>query len=326
MHIRRSITARSSVFSAITALALASSFGGSAMTAPALYSFESDANGFNTKNFFLDTGREVVVFDAQFTPQIAQKSLEFIRSKTGNPIKYVILTHPNPDKFNGAGVFQKLGAKVIASKATAAAIPGVHAYKKSFFVDTAKMFANETYPAQASVDITFQGHFDLKLEGGMTVNLIELGQPGVSSTQTIASIPALNAVIVGDLIHHGVHAWLEGGIVNGWATPTISGWIADLGELGTLFKAQPKTVVYGGRGESANLEVAIHEQIAYLNKADQIVTRYVLGLGARKAELSGADAGKHYEAITKLFEAAFPGYGLSYMIQFGVYGLVNSKL
>src|SRR5262245_36344102 len=66
-----------------------------------MYAYESDGNGFNTKNFFYDNGEEVVVFDTQFTPDLAEKSIAFLRTKTANPITYVVVTHPNPDKFNG---------------------------------------------------------------------------------------------------------------------------------------------------------------------------------------------------------------------------------
>ena len=310
----------------LSAFATLAVHGGNAMTAPVLYSFESDGNGFNTRNFFLDTGREVVVFDAQFTADYAQQSLQFIRSKTQNPIRYVVITHPNPDKFNGASVFQAIGAKVIASKASSDAIPGVHAYKKYFFTQVAKSFTDATYPKEATVDITFSGSYDLKLEGGASVQLLELSKPGVSSTQTIASIPTLNAVIVGDLVHYKAHAWLEGGLQNGKPVPTIDGWISDLEELKTLYKSQPSEVVYGGRGDEAKLVTAANAQITYLKKADALVSDYVRNLGARRSELSTDKAGEHYAAITKLFEAAFPEYKYSFMTQFSVYGLVNSKL
>jgi glyoxylase-like metal-dependent hydrolase (beta-lactamase superfamily II) len=155
--------------------------------------------------------------------------------------------------------------------------------------------------------------------------LSELSQPGVSSTQTVAVIPELNALLVGDLVHHNLHAWLEGGIVNGQATPTIDGWIADLHELEARFAGEPEPTVYGGRGEAAPLSVAVADQIAYLEHADQIVTDYVAGLGDRKSELSGENAGEHYAAIQAELEATFPAYAFPDMISFSVYGLVNAK-
>jgi hypothetical protein len=98
---------------------------------------------------------------------------------------------------------------------------GVHAYKKYFFVNMAKMFTEENYPALESIDEVFEGRLELKLSNGKSVKLVELKGPGVSSTQTVAIVPELNALIVGDMIHHKAHAWLEGGIVNGNPTTTI---------------------------------------------------------------------------------------------------------
>lgn len=276
-----------------------------------IYTFESDANGFNTKNFFYDNGQEVVVFDAQFTPETAQKSIEFLRTKTQNPITYVVVTHPNPDKFNGASTFQKLGAKVIASQKTAQNLPGVHAYKKYYFVEMAKMFTEQSYPQEAQIDITFNQKYDLRLGNGEVIKLQELSSPGVSTNQTVAIIPQANAVMVGDLVHHKIHAWLEGGIVDGKATPTIDGWIADLKELSSMVKKG--TFVYGGRGEVVVVEKSVPAQIEYLKKSDAVVTQF-----AKKS-------GDQIAAIQSELEKNFPEYGLSYMIQYGVYGLVQSK-
>jgi glyoxylase-like metal-dependent hydrolase (beta-lactamase superfamily II) len=290
-----------------------------------LYTYDSGEAGFFTKTYFYDTGSEVVAFDAQFTPDLAEQAIASLREQSDNPITYLVITHPNPDKFNGAPAFQGEGAGVIASAATEATIPGVHAYKKAGFVGMG-MFTEETYPQQATVDETFTGMHTLELEDGQTVELSELSEPGVSSTQTVAFIPELNALIVGDLVHHKLHAWLEGGIVNGQATPTLDGWIADLQELAERFAADPEPTVYGGRGEPAPLSVAVADQIAYLRKADQIVTDYVAGLGDKQAELSGDKAGEHYAAIQAELEKAFPDYAFPDMISFSVYGLVNSKL
>ena len=291
----------------------------------ALYTYDSREAGFFTKTYFYDTGTEVVAFDAQFTPDLAEAAIASLREQTANPIAFLVITHPNPDKFNGAPAFQEEGAKVIASEATAAAIPGVHAYKKAGFVGMG-MFTEETYPQQATVDETFSDTMMIELSDGKRVELSELREPGVSSTQTVAFIPELNALIVGDLVHHKLHAWLEGGIVNGQATPTIDGWIADLRELQTTFAGDPEPTVYGGRGEPAPLSVAVADQIAYLQKADQIVTDYVAGLGDRKSELSSDKAGEHYAAIQAELEKAFPDYAFPDMISFSVFGLVNSKL
>lgn len=289
-----------------------------------VYVFESDASGFNTKTVFYDNGAEVIAFDAQFTPGLAEQAITYLRTKTANPITYLVITHPNPDKFNGLGVFKDAGAKVVASKATAVAMAGVHAYKKYFFVNIANMFTEETYPSLGTVDITYDDQLDLQLDSGERVTLSELSGPGVSSNQTVALIPSVNALIVGDLIHHNAHAWLEGGIVGGKPTPTIASWVKDVEQLSMQFGEQDP-VVYGGRGEAAPLSEAAPAQIAYLKRADRIVSEYVATLGERRSELQGAEAQGHYSNLQMAFEQAFPSYALPYMIQYGVYGLALSK-
>lgn len=289
-----------------------------------IFVYESDGNGFNTKTVFYDNGDEVVAIDAQFTPELAEKSLAFLKERTSNPVSYLVITHPNPDKFNGIPVFQKKGAKVIASNATAKAMAGVHDYKKYFFVELAKMFTQDSYPTLGSADLTFDGKFDLVLGNSERISLTELKGPGVSSTQTVVSIASQNSLVVGDLVHHNAHAWLEGGIVDGRPTPTLASWIKNLEEITQIFGSQ-NPVIYGGRGEAVALNLAIPEQISYLRTANTVLDEYVRSLGSLRSELSGPNSGIHFGNIQRELESKFPEYNLGYMIQYGVYGLALSK-
>ena len=87
-----------------------------------------------------------------------------------------------------------------------------------------------------------------------------------------------------------------------------------------------QTFVHALNGKPAVLQTGVTAQIAYLKKADAIVTKYLASLGARKAELENDKAGEHYKRLQAEFEKAFPDYQLSCLIQYGIYGLVNSKL
>lgn len=276
----------------------------------------SGPEGFDTHAYWYDTGSAVVVFDAGFTPDIAREIVAAIQAGTDSPITHVVVTHPNPDKFNGAPVFQALGAQVVASRATAEAIPGVWAYKRAYFVDFAGVFTDETWPAEATVDRTFEGRLRLELDGG-AVELVELENAGVSSTQTVAWVEDHNALVVGDLVHHRAHAWLEGGIVDGMPQPDLDGWRAALVEL----EAFEGATVYGGRGAPAHVGVAVEAQAAYLDSLEGIVEGYVAGLDAAGRESLLANEGHHWDALTERAAAAHPEYALAYMITYGVYGL-----
>lgn len=274
----------------------------------------SGAEGFDTTTYWTETADGVVVFDAQFTPDLAEAMLADIRTQTDAPIAAVVVTHPNPDKFLGAPVFQAEGAALIASEATAAALQGVWDYKKAYFVG-AGMFTDESFPALPAVDQTFRGALTLD-QGG--IELVELESAGVTTTQTVAVVGA--DLVVGDLVAGRAHAWLEGGIVDGAPSPEIDGWLSALDELPALGDGQ----VYPGRGEALPVADAVAEQQAYLEDMDGLVGDYVAGLQDPMAELTGADAGAHYAAITAEAEAAFPDYTLSYLVTYGVYGLALS--
>ncbi len=307
--------------SLVTAAALSLGLAAGAAQAGQLHTFKSDANGFDTKTFWYDDGREVTVIDTQFTPGLAEAFVADIRKQTTSPIRRVIVTHPNPDKFNGLSVFHKLGAVSIASAATAQALPGVDAYKRYFWVEIAKAFTAETYPALAPIQQTFTGSTVIKLASGETLTLTELKHSGVSSTQTVVKIDATGDLLVGDLVHHGAHAWLEGGIVNGKPKPDLAAWRAALAELPAL----GGKIVHGGRGASAPVAEAVAAQTEYLTGIEKLTRAYVTGLGAKARDLTTpATAAPHYAALEKQAAAAYPNRDLPYLIGYGIYGLVDA--
>ncbi len=217
-----------------------------------LGTYQSDSQGFDTRTYWYDDGREVTVFDTQFTPALAEAMVAAIRAATPNPITRVVVTHPNPDKFNGLAVFHALGATSTASAATAAALPGVDAYKRAFWIGTGA-FTAATYPRLEPIGQTFRGQHRITLASGETITLTELRNPGVSTTQTVARIDATGDLIVGDLVHGNAHAWLEGGIADGAPRPDIPGWIRALEELPAL----GGRVVRGGRGDDLPVGEAV---------------------------------------------------------------------
>ncbi len=288
-----------------------------------LHVHTSGAAGFNTHSIWYDDGQEVTVVDTQFTPALAQALVADIGKQTRSPITRVIVTHPNPDKFNGLSVFHALGAQSIGSKATAAAMPGVDAYKRYFWVKIAKAFTDETYPKVEALQSTFEQRQVIRLKSGETLTLTELAQPGVSSNQTVVRIDKTGDLVVGDLVHQRNHAWLEGGIVDGKPAFNLAGWQADLAQLPKLGTGK----VYGGRGQFVGVKQAVAEQTAYLKKADAIVGDYIKALGDKVAELSDPQRqGAHHAALQAEFVKAFPKHAMPDLVGYSVYGLVQAKL
>lgn len=296
----------------IRVLPLALALVGCAAKAPQIHTWTSGEAGFHTNSQWVDTGDEVVVFDAQFTPELARELLAEIQSSTDSPVRYVVVTHPNPDKFNGASVFQAAGAELVASEATAAAMPAVHEYKKAYFTSVGA-FTEDTYPALPEVDRTFADTLEL---GQVRLSVLEHG--GVTDTQTVAQVGS--AVIAGDLLALRTHAWLEGSVSSGSPQPDIAEWIAALDELQAL---APDGIAHGGRGEPLPIEVAVTEQTAYLSSMESLVADYVAELPA--GALSAEDAGTHYAAIGELAAEAWPEHAHPYLVTYGVYGLALAQ-
>jgi glyoxylase-like metal-dependent hydrolase (beta-lactamase superfamily II) len=316
-------TTRRALFGLLSAATFSLALHAQPAQAGTLHVFTSDAAGFNTHSVWYDDGREVTVVDAQFTHAHAQAVIDHVKSRTRSPITRVIVTHPNPDKFNGLPVFHAAGAVSIASAATAAALPGVDAYKRRFWIDVARAFTEATYPRVEPVKQTFTKQMTIRLASGETLTLIGLPQPGISSHQTVVRIDRTGDLVVGDLVHSNHHAWLEGGIVGGQPVPTLAGWKAGLGELPKLGHGK----VYGGRGDALPVRDAVAQQVAYLERAEAIVDRYLDGLGDRLQEVADpARRQAHHAAIQAAVAAAFPGFAGPDMVGYSVYGLVRQKL
>lgn len=287
-----------------------------------LHQWTSADAGFHTNSWWLDTGAEVIVFDAQFTPELAQALLAEIQATTDSPVTTVVVTHPNPDKFNGATVFQSAGARVVASQATADALPGVHAYKEAYFTAVGT-FAPDAYPSLPTVDQTFDGELTLTLQGSDTPLILrELEQSGVASTQTVAIHGS--EVFVGDLVASGTHAWLEGGIVDGVASPDLDSWDAALTELLDLVGEDAR--IHPGRGPSQTAGQVLPAQQAYLKTAHATVQEVLAEQEDPAQALAGEDASAVYAEITTRLEIAYPEYAHPYLVTYGVYGLAWSLL
>lgn len=308
------------------ALGLALAAGGA--QAGRLGVFTSDDKGFDTHTFYYDDGQEVVLIDTQFVPELTAAMVRQVRQETQSPITRVIVTHPNPDKFNGLAWLHRQGVTSISSAPVADALPAVHAYKKAFWTQTMKAFTPETYPAFEPIQERFSGsERTLKLKSGETLTLFALRNAGVATHQVAVRIDATGDLIVGDLVHHKAHAWLEGGLVEGRPTPRLPQWIAALDELKPLAAGHPQAKVYGGRGEFAPVAEAVRAQQDYLRRGEGLVRDYVAGLGPRAKELSDPQAAPaHHAALEKRFAAAFPDYRLPYMVRYSVYGLAQATL
>lgn len=242
---------------------------------PNIYEFSTTPEFLNVKNYFYDNGEEVIVFDALPSTMAARKAIASIQSKTKNPITWVVILQPGVLQFSGASAYQAIGARVIASQKTVAAIQSEYEHRKKLFEAGAGVhFGIGTSEPLANVDSVFEGSHRLELKNGQAIILKDLSKSGASAHHTVAYIAEEEAVFVSDLIQYQTHSLLDGHVATGKNVPTWQSWIDDLNELNKIFKRDPEITVYASRGKLVNLPTGVYEQVRYLKAAYPIILNY----------------------------------------------------
>lgn len=175
-------------------------FGTGALTLRAHQSAEYSGT---VNSWLLETATEVAVVDAQLIMPEGQKVVELVRS-TGKKLAWVWVSHGHPDHYAGL-------------EAIASAFPGVPLYARpstvsdgpellrKFDVPLKKFFPGEM--TSGPVPLTPYTESALVV-GGVKVEIVDL-TGGEHATSTMLVIPALRGALVGDLVYHKVHPWLN---------------------------------------------------------------------------------------------------------------------
>lgn len=207
--------------------------------------------GFSTSSYWIEGPSGLVLIDAQFLPSAATEAVEWAEHATGKKVVLAILTHANPDKFNGTEVLQKRGIRVVTSRQVADLLPKVHALRSSWF---AERYAPD-YPTNLPRPEVFGDH-TLPLDvAGLHLTLHVLG-PGCSEAHVVVQWE--DHVFPGDLVANNTHAWLEIG--------RPDQWLLRLFEI----RAMAPQFVHPGRGPSAGPEL-LDAQEAYLRQVVALV-------------------------------------------------------
>src|ERR671931_2500299 len=140
----------------------------------------------------------VLVVDAQATPKMAHKVIEYIRTVTDKPIKYVVLSHYHAVRVLGASAYKAQG--IVASQETYRLIEerGQQDWDSEYgrfprLFQDASSIPGLTWPT-----LTFEGEMTIHL-GKREVQLIQLGA-GHTSGDIVAWVPDAEVMFSGDLI------------------------------------------------------------------------------------------------------------------------------
>ena len=182
---------------------------------------------------FIVTREGVVVVDAEASPAAGETLLRTIRSVTGRPIRWLVLTHHHPDHHFGAIVFRKAGARVIAHPDTRTlASEGGPDEEVINWIRVVGLDAMRGFEFADTPDRPVTASDTLRL-GGRTIVVFSPG-PGHTPGDLMVWLPAERVLFAGDiLIEDGVTMMVDG------SAPAL------LGALARIDSLAPRVVVPG---------------------------------------------------------------------------------
>jgi glyoxylase-like metal-dependent hydrolase (beta-lactamase superfamily II) len=211
-------------------------------TSPFL-NFETARGTFSPTTSTLVVGStEAVLIDAQHMHSDVAALGDLIE-QTGKRLTTIYVTHGHADHWYGVG---DLLARFPAARAVA--IPGVVDYIKESAEETAQQwsawFGDRVVDPTVIPDV-LDGS-DIELDGA-ELRIIEVGQGDIAPS-TVVHVPAIDAVVTGDVVYNQIHAMLGLSGPDEWER-----WIQS---VDTIEKLSPKMVVAGHkRPESSDAEV-----------------------------------------------------------------------
>ena len=188
------------------------------------WTFTASAAGLCTNSHVIASGDDAAVIDAQFLPSEAGRLADAVDA-LGLHVRVLYVTHAHPDHYFGLDVLRARWpqARVVALPAVVDEIAATFAAKRAFW--SANGYPDPALPTACPVlpESVAAEALDAALRlGELALEVLVFGA-AESPLDTAVHVPALAAVVAGDLVYGPCHAWL------GEHRPTA--WLAALGEL-----------------------------------------------------------------------------------------------
>jgi glyoxylase-like metal-dependent hydrolase (beta-lactamase superfamily II) len=191
----------------------------------------SSAGSLYTNSSLITGEEDMVLVDAPFTRSDAHRLVADLL-ETGKNLKYIYVTHDHPDHFFSMEVITQAfpAAQVISAPQVVADIWASIPYK----IERWGPMLGPNGPRYPTAPTAWEADY-FELEG----HRIEIIGPmqGDHRHATALYVPALNALITGDITFHGIHVWLGEHLAEQRAA-----WIETLDRLIAL---EPEIVVAG---------------------------------------------------------------------------------
>ncbi|MCB0839762.1 MAG: MBL fold metallo-hydrolase [Bacteroidetes bacterium] len=245
------------------------------------YTAEGDPN-----SGFIIGENEVMVIEAQATPQMANELIEQIRTLTDKPIKYLVLTHYHAVRVLGASAYQ--AQEIIASTKTYEMIVerGQQDWNSEFQRFPRLFRGADTIPGLTWPTLVF----DSKMTVFLGKRKVEIIHPGEGHTRgdTIVWLPEEKVLFAGDLVEYGATPYCGDAQLQNW--PKTLQFLSNL---------NPHALV-PGRGEALTTPLKCQEAIFHTNAYVQMLYQQAL-----LSRLEGETLKQCYDRMMETMEPQF---------------------
>ena len=245
---------KSRIMAVIAAITLSVIFSSSAFCGPntstspfTIHTYIASPEGFLSNSYIIEVENNLIVIDAQFSPQEAQNVAKVIES-SGKRLSRIVITHPHPDHYYGLEV---LGAKYNEAEILGGPLT-VDEVRKSLKFWADKEAVGNTFGPTRVLPVNSTTMNDI---GAQYIVLND----GESIENTIIFIPSRKILFVGDLASNGIHMWLAEGRLDNWLAQ-----LKFVRSLGTFF------AIYPGHGPVGGM-VLLEEAEKYLTDFQYVV-------------------------------------------------------
>src|ERR1700758_1580116 len=260
--------------------------------------FERGAGTFAATTSTLVSGKsDAVLIDAQHIRTDVDALAEFI-GRTGKRLTTIYVTHGHADHWYGAGDLLATfpDARVVA---TAPVVEYINQARETEAAQWAAMFGGRVAKPTA-VPEALDG-LTLELEGH-ELRIVEVGQGDIRPS-TVVHLPAIEAVVAGDVVYNQIHAMLGLSGPRGWER-----WIQS---VDAVEKLSPQMIVCGHKKpESSDREVdrMLDETRTYISDFAE-----------------GAQSLDSAEELVGLMKSKYPDFGNNWTLHFSANSWFSRK-